>query len=322
MSAPRSALVTGGAGFIGSHLADHLIEGGYAVTVLDNLATGRAADVPDGATFVEGDVRNPEDVDRAFAGGIDVVCHLAGQASIRRAWDDPGADLSVNVLGTLNIIAGCRRHHTNRLLYASSMTVYGNPTAIPTPEGADIAPVSCYGITKYAGERYVMLAGAEGDPRLDVTAFRMFNVYGPRQSLTNPYQGVLAIFLGNVLRGEPVCIHSDGEQSRDFVFVGDVCRAWCDAIDTPGAIGRVFNLGSGRDTSVNALCDAVLARVGATRQSYDISSAPAQPGDIRRSVADVSDIGRTLGWAPQVDLDRGMSETVRWAQTAVEEQAG
>jgi UDP-glucose 4-epimerase len=310
----RSALVTGGAGFIGSHLADHLIDRGYSVTVLDNLATGRASDVPAAARFIEGDVRNQGDVDRAFSDGVDVVCHLAGQASIRRAWDDPGDDLSVNVLGTLNIIAGCRRHGARRLLYASSMTVYGNPTTIPTSETAAIAPVSCYGITKFAGERYAMLAGAEGSPTLDVTAFRMFNVYGPRQSLTNPYQGVLAIFLGNVLRDEPVSIHSDGEQSRDFVFVHDVCRAWCDALPNPATVGRVFNLGSGRDTTVNALCDAVLARAGRRRDTYPIHTAPAQPGDIRRSVADVSAIAEVLDWSPRVTLEQGMGETVDWAR--------
>lgn len=307
-------LITGGAGFIGSHLADELLEHGHRVTILDNLATGNPANVPSAAEFVHGDVLDSNDVARAFAPRPDAVFHLAGQASIRLAWDDPAADLDVNVRGTLNLIAACREHRVRRLVYASSMTVYGNPEVVPTPESAAIAPVSCYGITKYAGERYVMLAGRDGDPPLEVTAFRMFNVYGPRQSLTNPYQGVLAIFLGNVLRGEPVTIHSDGEQSRDFVAVGDVCRAWRTALGAPNSIDRVYNLGSGRDTTVNQLCDAVLAQFGRDRGSCDIRSAPAQPGDIRRSVADTGAVASDLNWRPRIDLAEGMAGTVAWAR--------
>lgn len=316
MTNSRRALVTGGAGFIGSHLTDHLLASQYEVTVIDNLRTGERSQVPRGATFVEGDVRDPAALEVVFDRVPDVVCHLAGQASIRLAWADPAADLSVNVGGTLSILAACRAAGVQRLLYASSMTVYGNPEIIPTPESAAVLPVSHYGVTKYAAERYVHLAGADEDRPMAVTSFRMFNVYGPRQRLDNPYQGVLAIFLGNALRGEPITIHSDGEQSRDFVSVDDVCRAWVASIECPATHGRVFNIGSGRPTTVNTLCDTVLEQFGLERNHRTVSFGPAQPGDIRCSAADTSSIAQAMGWKPAVGLDEGMQATVAWAREA------
>lgn len=310
----RRVLVTGGAGFIGSHLVDVLLDHGFRVTVLDNLNTGQRENVADAADFVEGDVRNMDDVTRAFEPAPDVVCHLAGQASIRLAWANPASDLAVNVEGTLNILAECRRRRTPRLLYASSMTIYGNPEVLPTPESAPALPVAHYGVTKFAAERYVALAAEDPEHPMAVTSFRMFNVFGPRQALDNPYQGVLAIFLGHALRGEPITIHSDGRQSRDFVFVADVCRAWVDAIDRPTTFGRVFNLGSGRATTVNQLCDAVLRQFGLDRSTFEINSAPAQPGDIRRSEAAIDVVAEALAWKAEVDLEQGMAATVAWAR--------
>lgn len=307
-------LVTGGAGFIGSHLVDTLLDRNFTVTVLDNLKTGQRQNVAEAADFIEGDVRNLDDIARAFDTTPDVVCHLAGQASIRLAWANPAADLAVNVEGTLNILTAVKKHRVPRLLYASSMTVYGNPDNFPTPETAPALPVAHYGVTKFAAERYVALAGEDPEFAPAVTSFRMFNVYGPRQALDNPYQGVLAIFLGHALRGEPITIHSDGEQSRDFVFVADICRAWVDAIDNPATFGRVFNLGSGQATTVNQLCDAVLRQFGQDRSTFDVSYAPAQPGDIRTSEADVTTVAEAMGWRAETNLEKGMSATVAWAQ--------
>ncbi len=312
----RRALVTGGAGFIGSHLVDTLLDRGFRVTVLDNLNTGLRCNVAEAADFVEGDVRNPDDIARAFKQTPDIVCHLAGQASIRLAWANPGADLNVNVVGTLNILSAVKEHQTPRLLYASSMMVYGNPDVLPTPETAPALPVAHYGVTKFAAERYVALAAEDPEHPVAVTSFRMFNVFGPRQALDNPYQGVLAIFLGHALRGEKITIHSDGEQSRDFVFVDDICRAWADAIDSPATFGRVFNLGSGRATTVNQLCDAVLRQFGLDRSTFEVNTAPAQLGDIRRSEAAIDAIAETLAWHPEVDLEQGMATTVAWARGA------
>jgi UDP-glucose 4-epimerase len=169
------------------------------------------------------------------------------------------------------------------------MTIYGNSNPVPTAESAPPDPASYYAITKYAAERYVHLTAARRDLdfQFNVTSFRMFNVYGERQSLTNAYQGVLAIFIGNVLRGEPITIHSDGEQSRDFVHISDVVRAWMDALEQPATYGQVINLGTGTPTTVNALCDAVLSAFGKDRTSYPVRYAPAQPGDMRASAADI-----------------------------------
>ena len=314
--APRRVLVTGGAGFIGSHLVDGLLEAGDSVCVIDNESTGDRDNVNAAADYVRGDVRSEDDLKKAFDPAPDAVFHVAGQASIRLAFADPGEDLGVNVGGTIKVLERCIELGVPRLVFAGSMTIYGNPVRVPTPEDEPPAPVSFYGTTKYAAECYVKLTGARTDldPGLAVTCLRMFNVYGPRQSLSNPYQGVLAIFLGNLLRGEPIRIDGDGEQSRDFVFIDDVVRAWIGCLDEPRSIGRVFNLGSGTPTTVNALCDAVLNRFGHDRSTYTITSAEQQEGDVRSSAADITAIREALEWSPQVDLAEGLRQTVAWAR--------
>ena len=312
----RRILITGGAGFIGSHLAVALAQAGDHVTVLDNLTTGTRANVPENVEFVQGDVCVLDTLEAVFARGVDVVLHIAGQASIRLSFQDPANDLNVNTVGTLNILQQCMKHHVPRLLFASSMTVYGQTDVVPTPEETPVVPVSNYAVTKYAAERYVHIAAQRNDLDFDfnVTSFRMFNVYGPRQSLTNVYQGVLAIFMGKVLRGEPITIHSDGEQSRDFVFISDVVRAWVKAIDTPETYGQVINLGTGRPSSVNQLCDAVLRASNKTRSTYEVHYTNAQPGDTRRSAADIRKAYRLLNWHPQVTLEDGIQQTLNWAR--------
>ncbi len=324
MSEQRRVLVTGGAGFIGSHLADALLEGGFRVVVLDNESTGSRAQVAPEAEFLHGDVRDPGDLARAFAPGIDVVFHVAGQASIVRSYADPTADLEVNVGGTLNVLRLCLEHRVPRLLFASSMVVYGNPRRVPTPESEATVPASYYGVTKLAAERYVHLTAGRTDlpAPLAVTSFRMFNVYGPRQRLDNPYQGVLAIFLGRALRSEPIVIHSDGEQSRDFVFIRDVCRAWVESVDASATHGQVLNVGAGKATSVNQLCDEVLGAFGRTRRTYPVTHAAAQQGDIRISQADVARIGEVLGWRPATSLAEGLLATAEWAAAVSEAPHG
>ena len=316
----RRVLVTGGAGFLGSHLVDGLIRAGFEVVVFDNESTGTRAQVHPDATFLHGDVRDESALARAFDLGIDVVCHIAGQASIRVSYSDPGEDLGVNVTGTVNVLRQCVERGVARLLFASSMTVYGNPARVPTPESEPADPVAYYGITKWAAERYVHLTARRSDltQPLHVTSFRMFNVYGPRQSLTNAYQGVLAIFLGQCLRGENIAIHSDGTQSRDFVYVADVVRAWLAAIDEARSHDRVLNLGSGTPTSINELCAGVLARFDHTPESYGVTHEPQQQGDVRESAADIAAAREVLGWSPEVALAEGLAETVRWARKSLD----
>jgi UDP-glucose 4-epimerase len=316
----KRILVTGGAGFIGSHLVDLLIARGYGVVVLDNESTGKKQDVNSAATFIHGDVRQNDDLEQAFSLGLDAVLHIAGQASIRKSFIDPIVDLNVNTLGTINVIQKCIQHGVSRLLFASSMTIYGTPSVVPTPESTPASPVSYYGVTKWAAERYVHLSSKRSDlsQPLNVTSFRMFNVYGPRQSLTNSYQGVFAIFIGNVLRNKAIHIHSDGEQSRDFVHVSDVARAWVDAIENPKTYGQVMNLGTGKPTSINTLCDLVLQSFGYTRETYPVHHSDAQPGDIRVSAADIQHIKSVLEWEPTIETRHGMPETIQWAKEVID----
>lgn len=310
-----NVLVTGGAGFIGSHLCEALVERGDRVTALDDLSTGAAENIPEGAELVEADVADSGAFARAFAGrSFDAVLHVAGQASIATSFADPGRDLRTNVVGTLNVIERCLEAGVPRLVYASSMTVYGEPDVVPTPEDALCRPVSYYGVTKYAAERYVHVAGARTDVSLSVTSLRMFNVYGERQSLSNPYQGVLAIFIGNVLRGEPITIHSDGRQTRDFVYVADAVDAWLRVLDRPETDAAVYNVGSGRETPIAELAAAVLRAFGESPETWEMRSATAQEGDLRRAAADVSALESATGWEPRTPLDEGMARTITWAQ--------
>jgi UDP-glucose 4-epimerase len=308
-----TVLVTGGAGFIGSHLVDALLARGDDVVVLDNLSTGSSDNVHADAKLVEGDVADADAVRKAFAlRPLDAVLHIAGQASIAKSFDEPERDLRVNVVGTLNVVEQAIASGVPRLVHASSMTAYGEPRTIPTPESEPCIPVSNYGVTKYASERYVQVAGARDDAGLAVTSLRMFNVYGERQSLTNPYQGVLAIFVGNVLRGEPITIHSDGEQTRDFVYVGDVVDAWLRVLDDRATAGQVYNVGSGRETTIGELARAVVRACG--HDEWEIATGPAQLGDLRRSCADVRELQSATGWRPATSLDDGMRRTVGWAR--------
>ncbi len=316
MAEKRRVLVTGGAGFIGSNMADELINRGFKVTIIDNEATGEKKNVNEKAKYIKGDVRNNSDLDKVFKDKIDVIMHIAGCASTIKAFDDPAADLSTNVGGTVNIINYAIKHKVKRILYASSMTSYGIPDGIPVKETMGTRPISYYGITKYAGERYMLATGARTDLpfKINVTAFRMFNVYGYRQSLTNPYQGVVSIFIGNVARNEPVTIFGDGKQSRDYVHIKDVCDAWISSIDNEKSFDEVFNLGSGIRVTVNELVDVILEKFGKNRKTHKVIYKQARPGDQRHMQADITKAKRLLKWQPKISFNKGMEETIKWAK--------
>ncbi len=220
-------LVTGGAGFIGSHLVERLLEDEPRSLCSTTSRPGcerTSLRVRPSSKATSATGRSSRTSSRT---GASTPCfHIAGQASIRLSFAEPEVDLRTNVVGTVNVLRACVEAGVPRLVNASSMTAYGEPDVIPTPENVACVPVSYYGVTKYAAERYAHVTGARPDVDLAVTSLRMFNVYGPRQSIGNPYQGVLAIFIGNVSRGEPITIHGDGTQTRDFVFVDDVVDAW------------------------------------------------------------------------------------------------
>lgn len=307
-------LVTGGAGFIGIHLARRLLADGHEVVVVDNESNGELKLVPAGATVARGDVTKPEDLDPVFASGLDAVCHIAGQVSIIKAFADPVADLRTNTEGTVQVLKLCVKYKVPRLLYASSMTLYGNAAKVPTAETEPCVPDAYYGITKLAAERYVHATGERPDLGFDfsVTSLRMFSVYGPGQSYDNPYQGVLGIFSGNVLRGEPITIFGDGEQTRDFVFVEDVVDGWSRALTSPQAKGRVINLGGGRATSINQLAKAVVNAF--ERPNHEIRHAPGRAGEQRAVQADIRKARELLGWEPKTAFEQGLGKTVEWAK--------
>lgn len=310
-----NVLVTGGAGFIGSHLAEGILAAGHSVVVIDNESTGKRQNVPAVASYFRGDVAKLEDLEIAFQSGLDAVCHIAGQVSIIRSFTDPAADLRTNTQGTVNVLQLCLKYKVPRLIYASSMTNYGQTEVLPIPETHPCEPTSYYGITKYAAERYVQATGgrADLDFAFHATSLRMYNVYGSRQALDNPYQGVLGIFIGNLLRKEPITIFGDGEQSRDFIYISDVVRSWVNALDNDASFGRVFNIGSGRRLTINQVADRVLQAFRQSRSTWEVRYLPGRPGEQRHVEADIRLAASRIGWRPAISFEDGLAETLRWA---------
>jgi UDP-glucose 4-epimerase len=293
-------LVTGGAGFIGHHLAHALVRRGVAVTVLDDCSMGRRENVPAGARFVEGDVRDPSAV-RAALDGVEAVLHEAAIVSIRASVEHFVRDADVNLMGTLNLLQQMAGRKIRRAVLASSMAVYADsPRPEPLSEAARTEPIAPYGAAKLAAERYWLMLGEQSG--VPSTALRYFNTYGPNQSFT-PYVGVMTIFIQRLLSGQPPVIFGDGEQRRDYIHVDDIVAANLAVLDASDAAvaGRVFNVGTGRATSVNELAAALIAAVAPGTQP---AHAPAQAGELRNAIADVSAIHRALGWsARRVPID-------------------
>jgi UDP-glucose 4-epimerase len=297
-------LVTGGAGFIGSHVADAFVRAGHAVTIVDDLSTGNRAWLPPEATFHALDIRSAELADIFAAERPDAVAHLAAQASVSRSVADPAFDASVNIGGGLNLLDCCRRFGVRRMIYSSSGGAgYGDTDVIPTPEEHPTRPASPYGITKVAMEQYVDAWGALWG--MSGISLRYANVYGPRQ---NPHgeAGVVAIFCSRIMAGEAPMITGDGLQTRDFVYVDDVATANLLALERADVTGPV-NVGTGVETSVNAICDALRMAAGSSAEAVH---GPARPGEQRRSCLSPRLAARVLGWRPTVPLGDGLSRTL------------
>ncbi|HAF70144.1 MAG: UDP-glucose 4-epimerase [Acetothermia bacterium 64_32] len=309
------ALVTGGAGFIGSHLAELLLAEGWRVAVLDDLSTGRRENVPHGATFFQVDLVETERVKDAVRGfGPDIVFHQAAQASVVRSWEDPIRDAQVNLVGLLSLLSACLGSGVKGLVFASSGGVlYGDAEVIPTPEAAAKNPLSPYGVAKLASEHYLFaFQRAYGLPYI---ALRYGNVYGPRQ---DPFgeAGVVAIFGRAMLAGQAPTVYGDGRQTRDFVYVGDVARANLLAAQAllsgfrGGSLDEAaFNVGSGKETSVLEIFQAL---VGLTGFPGEPRFGKARPGEVRRSALDGTRAARVLGFRPRVSFQEGLSRTVDW----------
>ncbi len=297
-------LITGGAGFIGSHVADALILAGHTVAIVDDLSTGNRAWLPPKAAFYELDIRSDELGGVFAAERPDAVSHLAAQASVGRSVTDPAFDASVNIGGGLNLLDCCRRFDVRRMIYSSSGGAgYGDTDLIPTAEDHPTRPASPYGITKVAMEQYLEAWGALWG--MNGLSLRYANVYGPRQ---NPQgeAGVVAIFCSRLLAGQPLVINGDGFQTRDFVHVSDVAAANLLALERADVAGRV-NIGTGVETSVNAICDGLSKAAGSRVETVH---APERPGEQRRSCLSPKLAERLLGWRPTVLLDDGLAQTL------------
>jgi UDP-glucose 4-epimerase len=306
----RRALVSGGAGFIGSHVADLLLQEGYQVEILDNLSSGRQENLPRGATFHQVDIGSEDAARVVREGRFDVLFHLAAQIDVRKSVLDPVADARINVLGSLNLLEAVRASgHSTRVVFSSTGgAIYGDFVPIPSVESMPKDPESPYGIAKLSIELYMGYFGRVHG--VETVALRYSNVYGPRQD-PHGEAGVVAIFCNKVLKGEPLTVFGDGKQTRDYVFAGDVARANLAAatVQLPPARQfdvRAFNIGTGRETSVLELA-ATLQRAAGT--SVPVQHLPARAGELPRSAVSNEKAVASLGWQPKVNLEDGLRMT-------------
>jgi len=302
-------LVTGGAGFIGSHIAERLLDTGHEVRVLDNFSTGRRENLEpfEGrAEIMEGDIRDLDTVRRA-ADSVDVVFHEAALASVPRSVDDPITSNEVNVLGTLNLLVAARDAGARRLVYASSSSIYGDSAELPKREDMNPAPQSPYATSKLAGEHYCRVFSGLYD--LDCVALRYFNVFGPRQDPHSQYAAVVPLFVTALLEGRLPVIYGDGEQSRDFTYVSNVVDANMLAADCEGCSGQVLNAACGSTVTVNELFGKLKDLVG-TSGTPDYQ-AP-RPGDVKHSFADIRKAREVLGFDPKIGFEDGLRLTLDW----------
>jgi UDP-glucose 4-epimerase len=303
--------VTGGAGFIGSHVCDRLVERGCRVVVVDDLSTGKRANLA--RHLDRGDVELivadvAEGLGAPLAGvRVERIIHLAAQVSVVASIERPLDDVRINYRGTVQVLEHARATGVAKVVFASSAAIYGDASPPPVREDAPALPVSPYGIDKYASE--LMLRYYSQVLALPTTALRFFNVYGPRQDPSSPYSGVISIFADRARAGRDLTIFGDGEQTRDFVYVGDVSRCVVDAAFSDAGDGQVCNVGTGRETTVNELARTVVRLCGGTSQ---IHHAPARAGEILRSVAHVERAERLFGFRAGTTLADGLADLVSW----------
>jgi len=299
-------LVTGGAGFIGSHVVNVFIENGHEVVVVDDLSTGRRSNLNPAATFYQVDIRSPQLAEIFEKEQPRVIDHHAAQMDVRRSVEDPLFDADVNVLGSIKLIELARKHNVERFIYISTGgAVYGEPEYLPCDEAHPINPICPYGASKHTVEHYLYMYQELYD--LNYVVLRYPNVYGPRQD-PHGEAGVVAIFSGQMLGGDQIVINGDGEQERDFVYVGDCARANLLALTTENS-NTIFNLGYGKGTTINEIYTNLKNITG-----YELSAkhGPAKVGETRRIFLEASKAEKELDWKPTVGLEAGLSETVEY----------
>lgn len=306
-------LVTGGAGFIGSHVVDELVRRGQDVVVLDDLSTGQEANIEGirgKIDFRVGTITDLKDVQSACR-GADYVIHLAARPSVPKSVKDPIGTNHTNIDGTLNVLVAARDAGARRFVYAASSSAYGETPTQPKIETMAPLPISPYGVTKYVGELYAQVFGRVYG--LENASIRYFNVFGPRQDPTSQYSGVLSRFMLAILRGEPLVIYGDGEQSRDFTYVANVVDETLRACEAASASGRVFNGGTGARITLNQVIE-LLAKI--TGREIRAVHEPPRVGDIRDSQADISLARKVLGYEPGVLFEEGLKRTWEWYSRA------
>ncbi|QGG47195.1 NAD-dependent epimerase/dehydratase family protein [Heliorestis convoluta] len=295
-------LVTGGAGFIGSHIVDALIKENHTVTVVDNLSQGKLEQVHQEADFYQIDICSPELIKLIKKAAPEVIIHQAAQIKVNNSIEDPIFDARVNLIGTLNLLESAAQCGVRKITYASSAAVYGEPAYLAIDEDHPVNPISPYGVSKYAPEMY--LKHYKNIHNLDYTVLRYANVYGPRQDASGE-GGVVALFCDRLIQGETLTIHGDGEQTRDFIYVGDVASANLATL-TKGD-GSIYNVGCNRPTSINELTK-ILSH--ANHQSIKTKYTIPRPGDIKESYLNSIKAQRELDWKPQWSLHKGLAETL------------
>jgi nucleoside-diphosphate-sugar epimerase len=308
-------LVTGGGGFIGSHLVERLLGEGHDVRVLDNFATGKRENLLDfdgEVELVEGDIQSYERVHTAVR-GCEIVLHQAALPSVPRSVQDPLTSNAANVVGTLNVLLASRDESVRRVICASSSSIYGANAELPKHEELAPLPMSPYAVAKLAGEGYCRSFHQVFG--LDTVALRYFNVFGPRQDPLSQYAAVIPNFITALLTGDQPVIYGDGEQSRDFTYVENVVEANLLAMDAPGVAGKVFNIAAGERLSLNGLLDHLGSLMGRDpRPRYE----PARPGDVPHSQADVSLAEHELGYRPLISVEEGLRRTIGWYEHTTE----
>jgi UDP-glucose 4-epimerase len=308
------ALVTGGAGFIGSHIAQRLVESGHEVVVLDNFFSGfrrNLAGIADRVRLVEGDVRNLATVEQCAA-GCDVIFHEAAIVSVPLSVERPQESHDVNIQGTLNVLQAARKARTRRVVLASSAAIYGEEPTLPKVETMRPEPMSPYGVEKITGEYY--LATWSKLFAVETVALRYFNVFGPRQDPGSAYSGVISIFVDRILGGRPITFYGDGSQCRDFVYVDNVVDANILAATREGISGRSYNVACGKRTTLVELATLIERAAGRT---VDRSFSDPRAGDIKESVADIARARTELGYAPVVDVEEGLKRLVQYVRASV-----
>lgn len=297
-------LVTGGAGFIGSHIVDRLTARGHQVTVVDNLSTGRTSNLNPDLPVHPVSIADPGFAE--LCTGMDALVHAAAQTSVAVSVTNPGGDATTNVLGTIHAVQAAVKAKVGRVVYLSSAAVYGVPLSVPVPESQPPCPLSPYGLSKLGGELYLRLLAEPAG--IAWTTLRLANVYGPRQSVHGE-AGVIARWCHALIRGEPIILEGDGKQTRDFVYVKDVAEAVSRAIEAPGNSHHTLNISTGAETPLTDLLTLLESAMGRTAK---VEHRPPRPGDIRRSVLVNSAALMAIGWRPDYSLRQGLAETVAW----------